>query len=885
MNLKILFLSFLAFTLIGCGEKALNDDVITKNNIYTVTADSVIQGDFVATAVSPTKIITNYVSPADKEFSPIIQFRLALNSRDNELRPGKSHYAIAGNDKIFTLGVPDTVPPTLLKSIKKDTKWTVKVNMGPLFRSFKSKGYYVTATGDTIFKEDFHGVWIAGGATPLNWTFDTLYGKREFKLSSKGNDSIYSTTITLNPSKKKVSDRESWEIEAPNPDFPSYTSNETLVDALYNMSIDNISDVRSKEHTYFAGESWKGVWTRDVSYSAYLALAYLDPKGTINSLKAKVKDGKIIQDTGTGGSWPVSTDRIVWGIAAWEVYKVTGNKDWLKYSYNVIKNTLAVDKEVVWDKFIGLMHGEQSYLDWREQSYPKWMQPKDIYESMCLGTNVLFAQTYEILGEMSEELGLTDNYDSMYNSIKDAINQNLWREDEGYYSEYLYGGIYPMKSPGIDNLGQALSVIWNIADDDRAETLMEKTPVTDFGTPSIFPRIKDIPPYHNDAVWPFVQAFWNIAAARTQNEHALRHGLGAMYRAAALFATNKELMVASTGDFRGTEINSNKQLWSSAGNVAMIFRIFAGMEFKTNGIQFEPFVPACIKGKKTISNFKYRKAVLNLTIDGVGHEIEKMTIDGEETKSYFFPAELEGKHDIVIKMSTSTLSWGRINISPMEDMPITPSVIWNGNNANIENFEDGIDYDIYANDSKYESVSSPEFSVSDYDKFTKIYVVPEGKKYSGFMSRPRFIFPGNSLAVYQIEHYAESGCSMLLGNRAKNYVEITPTKNTDITIPVIVESAGTYFIDVRYANGNGPINTDNKCALRSLIVNTHNAGGLVMPQRGVNEWYDTGFSNMLQIELLSGENIIQIKYIPSLCTNMNGKTNNAIIDYLRLIKK
>ena len=98
----------------------------------------------------------------------------------------------------------------------------------------------------------------------------------------------------------------------------------------------------------------------------------------------------------------------------------------------------------------------------------------------------------------------------------------------------------------------------------------------------------DIKPYHNDAVWPFVQAYWNIAAAKAGNILALNKGLAALYRAAAFFGTNKELFVASNGDYRGTAVNSDSQLWSAAGNAAMIFRIIMGMTFEPDGIRFAP---------------------------------------------------------------------------------------------------------------------------------------------------------------------------------------------------------------------------------------------------------------------------------------------------------
>jgi len=47
---------------------------------------------------------------------------------------------------------------------------------------------------------------------------------------------------------------------------------------------------------------------------------------------------------------------------------------------------------VAYDAGTGLVKGESSFLDWREQTYPKWMQPADIYESENLGTNAVHYQ-------------------------------------------------------------------------------------------------------------------------------------------------------------------------------------------------------------------------------------------------------------------------------------------------------------------------------------------------------------------------------------------------------------------------------------------------------------------------------------------------------------
>ena len=195
--------------------------------------------------------------------------------------------------------------------------------------------------------------------------------------------------------------RSEWNLEKNISAYPQYHSGQVLVDALYAKALEEmLLDVRS-DGAFMAGAKWDGIWTRDISYSILLSLAIINPDAAKVSLKAKVKNDRIIQDTGTGGSWPISTDRMTWALAAWEVYLVTGDEEWLRYSYKVIKNSVEDDQHNVVNSETGLIFGESSFLDWREQSYPRWMDPKDIYESQALGTNAVHCRTYQILAEMA----------------------------------------------------------------------------------------------------------------------------------------------------------------------------------------------------------------------------------------------------------------------------------------------------------------------------------------------------------------------------------------------------------------------------------------------------------------------------------------------------
>ena len=120
----------------------------------------------------------------------------------------------------------------------------------------------------------------------------------------------------------------------------------------------------------------------------------------------------------------------------------------------------------------------------------------------------------------------------------------------------------------------------------------------------------------------------------------------------------------------------------------------------------------------------------------------------------------------------------------------------------------------------------------------------------------------------------------LHGYRGTGFMEIDH-ETSPIHIGVDVKVGGMYSLDFRYANGNGPVNTENKCAIRTVLVDNHEVGTVVMPQRGVGNWSDWGTTNTLQVRLTPGRHVVTLRYYPK-NENMNFSTNHAIIDRLTL---
>ena len=863
---------------------------IFKSDLFTLYPDKVIQGKFIGQAISSTQLSSNYRSPANLFKSPVIEFKLSINGKDNEMPAGVNHFFICTSQINQTplikfgergAGYKKPLKVTYLKSA---TEFKIRVDMRDVLKAFNDQGYYTCFNGDKIYKSDFKGLFVAGNTAPMIWDFNNLVNHPELALKDTHGDGIYETTLILNKPEDESKIESSWKLSKDLSAFPQYQSQYPISDALYNLSLEEMEKAIEPDSTFRTGKEWGGVWTRDISYSILLSMAVLQPKVAMYSLVKKVKDGHIIQDTGTGGAYPVSSDRMVWALAAFEVYKVTGDEDWLKKAFTIIKNSAADDVYNLYDHTTGLVRGESSFLDWREETYPRWMQPADIYESECLGTNVVHYQVNKVLASMAKLLNDTSQqtYLNRAEIIKKGISDHLWQPQKGYYGQYLYGRNFKTMSPRSEALGEALAVLFDVTDLETQKKVISSAPVNNFGIPCIYPQIPGILPYHNKAVWPFVETFWAMAAAKAGNENALIRAIAAIYRPAGLFLTNKENFVVSDGDYAGTQINSSNMLWSLSGNIALIYKVLFGMHYNENNLVFKPFVPSVLNGNRTLLHFNYRNAVLNITLKGSGNIIKEFYIDGKPIRSNSVSADLSGTHDVRIILANNPI-FTKSNLQPDYTAPETPDVTLKDNKLSWLPIAKAVEYEVIKNGKLLQTVKTTNFTipVDEYGEYQVAAVDLAG--IASFYSEPKSNIPASLVDITEAETAASKSDLTYAGFSGSGFVEISKTVNTSISFTCNVKESGIYAIDFRYANGNGPINTENKCAIRTLTIDDNFGGTIVFPQRGKGEWSDWGFSNSVKVKLQSGQHTIKLQFKDA-NENMNGEINQAMLDYLRLIK-
>jgi hypothetical protein len=321
-----------------------------------------------------------------------------------------------------------------------------------------------------------------------------------------------------------------------------------------------------------------------------------------------------------------------------------------------------------------------------------------------------------------------------------------------------------------------------------------------------------------------------------------------------------------------------------AGNMAMVHRVFMGINFEPDGITFKPVIPEVYGGTRTLSNFSYRKSKLNITVKGHGNQVASFKIDGKISEKAFFPASLTGNHTIEIEMKNNSFGDTKINLVENKFSLPNPQAKRNGNQLVWDAIPGAMAYNIYKNGDLVKSISENKSEI-DTNEFAEYKVTALDKeKIESFSSEPVLACKDSDRKIIEIETFVEKSKLPYSNYSGDGFAEISSTKNREIDINIVTSISGTFLVDCRYANGTGPWNTDNNCGIRSIYLDNKYSGVWVFPQRGTNEWSDWGFSNIIEVPLEKGNNKLTIKF-EDWNINMDGEINDALLDYIRIIRK
>lgn len=692
-------------------------------------------------------------------------------------------------EKIVVVGVDNTLPTTatLTTADNKKVELTgTKVGNDVVFEieATYSFGFFldfgkevtfaaIQAYGDDTFK---------GGTTNVNSAQDyTLFVNGLTEDDSR----VVANTGTHILTSETGSDREwSYNADLIDRDVPYfYAPNTPLAEAAYNLTMEEIFKSINYDETFgdvfYTGTNWHKVWTRDTAISMQYILSWMFPEVSTNCAEAKVvgKDGNLTfeEDTGTGGSYPVSTDRIIMMLAVWETYLADGNTETLEYFYNVASNTIMQDYEVVYDKEAGLFRGETCGLDHRDKTYADWTGEDDqngivtIAEGKAASTNIIFCQVMKILSESATILGKdakeAQAWADLAADLEEAISTRLWHEELGTYSSWEYpdwmGSPLAYKQ---DVLANGYAVWYNIGGQDKADSIMENHTLVNFGANTVYPN-KDAErwtdyKYHDSGVWPGWEALLMIGAVNNANENNLlaEEIWNSCIRGAVSCLTNYEVIDYETGE----GLHSTMQLWSVAATMAGYYRVLYGMEYTTDGITFDPYVPQWMEGPFYVTNYTYRDAVLDMTLIGKGDTISAMYVNGEKVANdYVLPVDAKGEYEIVIYVEDS----GAVDTINLKDentakAPKAPKTVSLSGSTLKWSAVDNCTYKVWTG-TEYVDVTGTQYTI-DTTKYG-VYCVVAIDKTTGLwseLSAPKEYNPSGSKITVNANNYYDKAPSV-----------------------------------------------------------------------------------------------------------------------------
>lgn len=660
-----------------------------------------------------------------------------------------------------------------------------------------------------------------------------------------------------------------WELKRSLLKYPNYYSNYTILNAIYNLSLEEI-DRNILSDSIFA---IKNLHTHSMSYSTILSLSILCPEICKNSLIKRVANDKIIQENGIGGSWPISSDRIIWAIAAWEIYKTTGDNDWLRKIYFIIKNTIDDDLNVTWNYHEHLFRGSSLLIDDQINYYPKWMAPTDIYDTYSLSNQVLHFQALQALIKMGKLLNKdTQKYIHISNALKESINKKF-KHQNSYYANFKYK--WPILCTNQSNaLGEAMATIWDINSSKTHFT--EHLPITEFGVPNHLPLFTDSTKTNSQTLWPFVQSYWNWAASTTKNTKAVNWGIANSIRPTAQFLTNKQSYTLENGNCTENNQKTTTDLLSAAATASNTLHVLFGINITEDYLEFNPVIPRELKGKHVLNNLKYRNSTLDIKILGFGTKISSFTFDSTPYKRAIVPKNIEGYHKIVIKMNNQIPPDEKLNFVDIQTCPETPDISYIDKQLKWNNIQNAKYYKVYQNGKLF---------VQTNDNFITDINIDEPTEYNvqAIDSFNHYSFLSKTVRLYKSKYEKYLEAELFQPKQKNKFAELKKSDENAFTFTVIATQNARYEIDFLYVNNYSGEN-NLKCSSRSLWLNNGYLGTLIFPIYKKENSAENSYSNSFETDLKKGYNYFKISF-ENFNNNASANEDVVKIDKIRILRK
>lgn len=389
-----------------------------------------------------------------------------------------------------------------------------------------------------------------------------------------------------------------------------------------------------------AGLGYSSPWTRDAAINTINA-GYLFPQIAKNTLLSvtEERNGK----TYIGGEY---WDCIIWVWGAWKLYLYTGDKQFLQQAYEAAVNSLEYFEQTELDTDDGLfrgaacygdgvsaypdmyaVHGDSGIIAFARECRTKCAEKGVGIPMKTLSTNCLYYQAYAAADLMAAELGKNAQYADRAAHIKEAVNNNFWNDEKGYYS-YIkdpFGGC-----DAFEGLGNSFAILFGISDARKTELILKNAPITKNGIACLNPPFKRYGGYgrHCGTIWPHVQGFWADAAAKNGRFDLATAEFERLTEFSVRDGYFAEIYHPETGEIYGglqecgekgicEWISEKKQAWSATAYLHILFSDILGMRIEQQGVHFAPKLPSSIN-RLEITGLELHGTKINIKVSGSG---------------------------------------------------------------------------------------------------------------------------------------------------------------------------------------------------------------------------------------------------------------------------
>lgn len=377
-----------------------------------------------------------------------------------------------------------------------------------------------------------------------------------------------------------------------------------------------------------AGADYPTEWTRDAAINVWFAEALLDPETARNTLLGVLEEKEDGPEVG-GQYW----DRIIWAIGAERLWDVTGDEEFARLAYGVLRRTAERCIREEYDPEDGLFRGPAVYGDGVSAYPPKYRNPSMSPSILrwpeehpeervpvgggipmkALSTNCIYEHAFCVIARLAEVNGEDGSeWTRRADGLKEAIRSAFRNQDTGLF-DYL-----AKECDAQESLGLAFAILFGIADGEQTRSILEHTYRTKQGIPCVWPAF---PPYneqgygrHSGTVWPHIQGFWALAALKAGRGDLFEEELYALASHAVRDGQFAEIYHPEDGRIYGgiqegfgkyIEWRScEKQTWSAAAFLAMVFYGIFGLN--PDGTPGQPYVPEGIAYARLDADFAER---------------------------------------------------------------------------------------------------------------------------------------------------------------------------------------------------------------------------------------------------------------------------------------